>query len=429
MHEHRRRVALLGVSRDNDNYGVCVLLSSAVEALSAAEPEAELLLLDYGKEPEQWTEKTGDLEREIRLVNLRFSWRLHLPNNLFRLVALAALSRAMPSKVWRVRIISRNPWLSEVLQTSAFYAVSGGDSFSDIYGLVRFLYVALPQVLVLLLDRQLVLLPQTYGPYKGWVARLMARWILRRARAVVSRDSQGVETVRQVAGSDGPGVQEAPDLGFCMSPEPLEPAVLTRIGGLRNDGPIVGINISSLLYMGGYTGTNMFHLLEPFPKLVSALVNHIVQDLRARVLLVPHVCGGALGKEDETRLCDRLQAEFSSCHGERVCYLGHDLNHRQMKAVIGHCDLFIGARMHACIAALSQGIPAVGLAYSRKFRGVFASIGMEEFVADLRILDTGGVIQVVDKAYERRAELQFLLNHKMPALRAQVLDLFKLFPV
>jgi len=428
MHEHRRRVALLGVAPNNYNYGVCVLLSSAVEALSAAEPEAELLLLDYGNEPEQWKEKAGGAERQIRFVNLRFSWRLYLPNNVFLLVVLALLSYAVPVKKWRLRFLSRNPWLNEILQTTVNYSIAGGDSFSDIYGLMRFLYVALPQVLVLLLGRDLVLLPQTYGPYNGPVARFVARWILRRARGVVSRDAQGPETVRQVAGTDGPSVRVVPDMGFCMTAEAVDASILDRIEKLRSAGPLVGINVSSLLYMGGYTGNNMFRLRDPFPALVEALVDHTVRDLGAGVLLVPHVRGGQLSPEDETRLCDRLQAEFSRCHGDRVCYLGHNLNHRQVKTVIGQCDLFIGARMHACIAALSQGTPAVGLAYSRKFRGVFASVGMEEFVADLRTLDTGKVIEVVDKAFEHRGDLQFSLSRKMPAVRAKVLDLFNFLP-
>ena len=47
------------------------------------------------------------------------------------------------------------------------------------------------------------------------------------------------------------------------------------------------------------------------------------------------------------------------------------------KAVIGQCDFFIGSRMHACIAALSQGVPCVGVAYSMKFAGVFDTVGME----------------------------------------------------
>jgi len=34
----------------------------------------------------------------------------------------------------------------------------------------------------------------------------------------------------------------------------------------------------------------------------------------------------------------------------------------ETKFLIGHCDFFVGARMHACIAAVSQYVPAVTLA-------------------------------------------------------------------
>ena len=38
--------------------------------------------------------------------------------------------------------------------------------------------------------------------------------------------------------------------------------------------------------------------------------------------------------------------------------------------------------MHACIAALSQTVPAVAIAYSRKFLGVMETIGVEDIVVD-----------------------------------------------
>lgn len=424
----RETVAILGVTQDNENYGVCVLFSSVVEALTAAKPEAGLLVVDYGHESEQWDEKIGDIERKIGLLNLEFNLRLHLPNNVFRLLALAVLSKAIPSKAWRHKFLSRNACLGKILRTSIVYAISGGDSFSDIYGLKRFLYVSLPQILALSIGKRLVLLPQTFGPYTGLTARLAAGWILRRAKAVISRDTQGVETVRQVTGPNGPHVHVFPDVGFCMSTRPLPAPIRERAAELRSRGPIVGLNVSSLLYMGGYKRDNAFRLIEPFPQLVAALVNHIVQNLHAQVLLIPHVRGGLSGVEDETQLCAQLHSEFSRQYGKRVCYLAGDLDHRQTKALIGQCDLFVGARMHACIAALSQCVPAVGLAYSRKFSGVFASVGMAEFAADLRVLTAGHVTELLTRAYNLRPELQVMLGRQIRTVREQLKEMFNLVP-
>ena len=80
--------------------------------------------------------------------------------------------------------------------------------------------------------------------------------------------------------------------------------------------------------------------------------------------------------------------------------------------------------MHACIGALSQCIPAVGLAYSRKFRGVFETVGMEELVIDLREHDEEEIIGLVDRAYERRAEFREKLEVVMPEVRQSILGLF-----
>jgi polysaccharide pyruvyl transferase WcaK-like protein len=101
-----------------------------------------------------------------------------------------------------------------------------------------------------------------------------------------------------------------------------------------------------------------------------------------------------------------------------------DYNLHELKALIGRCDFFMGSRMHACIAALSQCVPAAGLAYSRKFRGVFASIGMEDFALDLREHDGNSVIELVDRVYKRKLQLHKELEAKMPAVKAQILNLF-----
>ena len=47
-----------------------------------------------------------------------------------------------------------------------------------------------------------------------------------------------------------------------------------------------------------------------------------------------------------------------------------------MKYLIGQCDFFVGSRMHSCIAAVSQCVPAVSIAYSDKFIGVMATLGL-----------------------------------------------------
>jgi len=79
--------------------------------------------------------------------------------------------------------------------------------------------------------------------------------------------------------------------------------------------------------------------------------------------------------------------------------------------------------MHACIAALSQNIPTVPIAYSDKFAGMMQSIGFGELVADPRHMDAAAILETVDKIYEKRAVVGRDLATKMPLVKQCIRDL------
>jgi len=89
------------------------------------------------------------------------------------------------------------------------------------------------------------------------------------------------------------------------------------------------------------------------------------------------------------------------------------------------CDFFIGSRMHACIAALSQGIPAVGVAYSGKFNGVFESVGVEDCVADARRCTKDEILEKISSAYQKRNHIRENLKHAVSCVQSEVLGMFK----
>jgi polysaccharide pyruvyl transferase WcaK-like protein len=104
--------------------------------------------------------------------------------------------------------------------------ITGGDSFSDIYGMRRFLIGFLRKWLVLLFNKDLVMLPQTYGPFKRSLTRVMARYILKRTKLIYSRDRAGVEYLNSLLNNRGNGkVRFVPDVAFVLDarkPEHLD---------------------------------------------------------------------------------------------------------------------------------------------------------------------------------------------------------------
>jgi len=170
----------------------------------------------------------------------------------------------------------------------------------------------------------------------------------------------------------------------------------------------------------------MFGLKSHYPEFIRSLLENILsKDDESLVLLVPHVFPPA-GYEVESdtgaceKICEQLGAEFV----RRIILVKGPYDHKEIKYIIGSCDFFIGSRMHACIAALSQCIPTVGVAYSGKFAGVFESIGLLDCVADARVLDERGLIEKVWSVFQRRDVIRKHLEQVIPQVRENIQSVF-----
>lgn len=425
------RVLLLGASFDTRNMGVGALASGAMRCLRTYGCNPDIRLLDYGTEDAVLTVDSDGHAVSIPVVCMRFSKKLYLGNNIVVLLLLAVLLRWCPSHKLRESILGRNKCLRHICEANLVAAVSGGDSFSDIYGLGRFLYVCLPQLLVLILDKDLVLLPQTLGPFSGRLPRLIARAILSRAERVYSRDHIGLQQLEQFLGRafDAGRHRFCYDLGFVV--EPRHPAKLEIMGlneSFATQRPLVGLNVSGLLWVGGYSRNNMFGLQPDYRQLVYAMIDHLISSKAADVLLVPHVFGKEPGSESDASACEEIFNSLNQRYKGRLALVRSSLDQCEIKYVIGQCDFFIGSRMHACIAALSQQIPALAVAYSNKFIGVLETLGVPSLVADARRFDTQEILTLLDASYDNRQEIVTYLAARIPDVQETVLRLCHDFP-
>lgn len=423
MKREALKVCLLGASFDVGN-GVAALTGGAIQTILHNHPDAEISLLDYAKEGKDiqfaWRCKTV----AVRLVNIRFSKRLYLRNNIARLMAAALILKLMPSALRR-KVIGHNPWLRHVDDTDVFASIAGGDSFSDFYGLSRFFYVASPQLLVIWMGKRLILLPQTLGPFKSWTAKVIAQYILLQAKTIYSRDRQGLKLAAAMLGKNWEAgkVRFCYDLGFAVDPIPPAHANLLEVPTEKTASSCrIGLNVSGLLAMGGYNRKNMFALRVEYNSLIRSIIRLLIECKNASVLLVPHVIGS--GSECDSPACERVYMELKTQYGGQLALIRGNHNYREIKSIIGQCDFFIGSRMHACIAAVSQCVPCVSIAYSDKFMGVMETLGAEATVADPRIVDEEAILRNIDEAFEHREEIHQQLGQKMSEVRKRVLSLF-----
>jgi polysaccharide pyruvyl transferase WcaK-like protein len=424
------QICLLGASFDTGNLGVSALAESSIKIILNRWPDAEVVLLGTGSTDGEHRLSLSGREIRVRIERMRFCKNIFLRSHFCVLLLNAILLKLLPLRKFGDLLSAINPHVKTLVETDKVFDITGGDSFSDIYGLRRFLiYGFLQKWLVTLFGKELILLPQTYGPCIRPITRRMAKSVLRRASIVYARDTESVEYVRDLFGKHSVNgkLRFMPDVAFVLDsnePETVDVGSLDKVR--KKDSVVVGLNISGLLFNGGYTQGNMFGLKINYRELVDSIFDYLMKDERILVLLVPHVLSPSRTVEDDPNACRQLYEKLIEKYPGRIFLTQGNYNHNNIKYIIGLCDFFIGSRMHSCIAALSQSIPAVGVAYSKKFHGVFESIGLGDCVADAyQCGDNTELLSIVEAAFEKRDQTRRHLNKVIPKIKAEILEMLE----
>jgi len=259
------------------------------------------------------------------------------------------------------------------------------------------------------------------------MSRRIAHCILKRVAMAYARDHTSEEVLRNLLKDHTKNgkIRFAPDVAFVLDSREPERIDIGSLDDVRNeDSTVVGLNVSGLLFSGGYTQENMFGLKSDYRQLVYRIVDFLMKDEKVLMLLVPHVFVPAGHVESDPEACLKTYEELSEKYPGRIFLAQGQYSHNEIKYVIGSCDFFIGSRMHACIAALSQFIPAVGLAYSAKFKGVFESIGLGDYVADACVCRSDEVLSTIGAAFGARDRIGAHLERVIPQVQASILSMF-----
>ncbi len=419
-------VCIYGASLDTGNMGVSALAASVFKLIQHFGPDARVSLLIGNRSSEPQKLLHDGRSVSVDVVNYRLSPRSKVQEHLYWILFVACVHRAIPIPALRNLIRRKNRWVRTVLDADFIGDINGGDSFSDIYGKSKMITYTLPSVITLILKKDLVLLPQTYGPFKSWLAKRIAGFILKRAAKIVSRDKESIPTIEELLGNrSAPGkIAYCPDVAFTLESilpddDKIEPA-LDR----DSTTPLVGINVNGLMYNGGYSRDNMFGLKMNYREFITRLLEQLLGETDCRILLVPHTFGAPGNVNSDPDASQKALDGLPESLRGRVHLLKEKINQNYIKGVISHCDFFIGSRMHSCIAALSQGIPTVGVAYSKKFIGVFNSIGLGEMVVDARSLDTDGALKEVLSCFGSREEVAVRISQPVAAAKERILETF-----
>ncbi len=423
----KMKICMLGASFDTGNLGVSALAEGSIKAILGRWPDTEISFIGCGQKPDVCQKEIGRQIVTITSWPLRFSPKLFVANHFLSVVFWGIVRRVVP-RAWAMQIDTRFKGIvGAISRCDLVVDLTGGDSFSDIYGLRRLILNFLCKRIMKVYGKPLVLMPQTYGPFDSRIGRFVARDILSWSAVVMSRDTDSIGEIEMLmAGRPMLAVPKlCPDVAFVLDAVRRETEQAKHLEQLKAEGKtLIGLNVSGLLYNGGYTGRNEFGLKCDYRRVVLEVARRFAAKDNHVIVLVPHVLPRNFPVENDLEACKALVQSLPAETRPKVIVLDGTYDQSEVKYLIGLCDFFMGARMHSTIAALSQSVPAVAMAYSRKFAGVFQTAGVEDCVVDMRMLSDEGIVQKITEIYANRDAVRARLEKIVPHIKRQVHKMF-----
>lgn len=275
-------------------------------------------------------------------------------NRFAKLCSLAQAQRSAPEPCpVKEEDFRRTRQLEELYKSATAVIATGGDTFIEDYGPP---YMAMEQIEF----AQFLKIPTIIWGASIWP--LKTHWIEERIRAMLAKCTlvsvRDDATVQYLSGLGiSHNVVKVADGAFLMPAKKREP---DRFLGAVKGKLLVGFNGSSLI--SNYLAQNECRRVIGD---MAAIFDEAIERQNAALLLIPH--DGPPGAREREFLFEFRQLMKQK---QQAFLLPAGLNAVQTKFIIGQLDIFIPMRFHPSIAAISQGVPTLGLSHSPKFAGL-----------------------------------------------------------
>ncbi len=262
--------------------------------------------------------------------------------------------------------------LRQSLKSADIIVPSGGDIFTSDYNNIRkhlSILVSAPK------GAKIYLCSHTIGPLKAKDEDYFKK-VISKASLISVRESESYEYLSSL-GLDLP-LHLTADVAFTLPALDRESSksLLKEKYGLDPDKkPLVALSISEGIIK--YSGLDKSNYYNQF----SGLVDYLNKKGYSCVL-IPHVME-VNPTNNDVIACEQVMNRVNAPAENRIIF--GEPSAVELKGVIGLCDVLVGTRTHATIASLSQCIPTVSIAYSRKAYGIMRDIFGESLGASLTV--------------------------------------------
>lgn len=318
-----------------------------------------------------------------------------------------------------------NIYLNAYLNADLVIDISG-DVLSDDYGLKAFFRNFKDFAMPVICRKKYVIFPQSIGPFKKRITRLMAKYFFNHSDFLIAREEITHKYLTEL--KIKPKIYLLPDTAFLLEPRFGERTndLITRIKYFSGQGKkIIGISLSQAIIKFSKTSLSVDKQID-YKKIFENIITTLIEKDNSVVVLIPHVIGPKSSDDDRIICREVFDALKTKKIRDNCIYLEKNYDSKELKAIIKQCDYFIGARMHANIAAVSQNIPTISVAYSHKFYGIMDYFGIKKHVISVSDITEELVLQHLHDIEKNKIDIIKHLTLKNNEIKKKYQDLFKI---
>jgi colanic acid/amylovoran biosynthesis protein len=402
------------------NIGNYYIIETSVRELHRVFPGAEIVTTFQLTDEFCQREKISCLPME-----LFYSWSENDLNNSLSELGIAQIYHDT------AKLVSTTPFIEEVMKSGLVIDFSGEmwGAHAEPVGKNRFLVGLVKDRVAQLLNKPVVLLAGSQGPFTDENTLDFAKLVFKNFKVVANREATSYELLMN-NGFDVSNVKNFACPAFLF--EPKSDSEMSEIYKTEN--------ISTPLKKTvGYVLCGFNFIEGPYDKQprrdeefvsFAETVEFIVNNLGARVVLMSHQNGFLLSPNFKLingrdypivkQLQSVVQKRGKIKNMEDVLCLNVPYTPKETKAIIKQFDMFVSGRVHAFVAAVSQNIPTVLITrghggISHRNIGFAKSVGLEGYIADPK--SSRDMIQKINNCWFSRDELRDRLKTTIPEVQ------------
>lgn len=248
------------------------------------------------------------------------------------------------------------------------------------------------------LGKPVVMFPNSVGPFRTWVGRILAWLALSNFNVVLIREPVSYEIVESL----GIGVQKILTSDTALL---LDSSDRNSVGGLSS--PVLGV--SAGIYSHSLSRNDVDRYIEAHAR----ALDEAVRRYGFSVVFLPHYVSGFPSDDLEISklILSRMKNKAQIVDASDV---------RTFKSLLGQMDIVVSSKMHPAVLAVASCVPTVCIAYDHKQVGFFERLCLRGCVLPVYAVSEEALLSRISHVWGMRDDIKAKLKERVPLLKADI---------